>query len=33
MELKNKVSPNIGILLKGILVPTLVNIPLASCFF
>ena len=26
-------SPNTGILLKGVLIPTLLNIPLASCSF
>ena len=33
MELKYKISSNIGILLKCFLIPTLLNIPLASCFF
>ena len=33
MELKYKMTSNIGILLKYSLIPTLLNIPFASCFF
>ena len=29
---KNKTSPNNGILLKGVLIPRLLNNPFASCF-
>ena len=33
MELHlKKIKPNTGILLKGLLIPTPLNIPLASCF-
>ena len=31
MRLK-KISPNTGILLKGVLIPRLFNLPLVSCF-
>ena len=30
--IQNKTSPNIGILLKGVLIPRLLNNPFASCF-
>ena len=30
--MQNKTSPNIGILLKGVLIPKLLNNPFASCF-
>ena len=32
LYIQNKVSPNIGILLKGVLRPKLLNNPFASCF-
>ena len=30
--IQEKISPNTGILLRGVFIPTLLNIPLASCF-